>query len=144
MCTVPFKTFLVPVPFPLDTTFETAGTYKKWLWPTPPILRICGMRYYFASRTSIHTYIYIYTYRTSSNLYTPDSVSLARLLFLVVVLIILRLFYVSLTGANGKRLTCSLPTASNTTTERKYERRTTHTHPKKKTTPKKLPSHFST
>ena len=29
--TVPFKTFLVPVPFPL-VTFETAGTYKKWLW----------------------------------------------------------------------------------------------------------------
>ena len=31
--TVTFKTFLVPVPFPLVTTFETACTHKKWLWP---------------------------------------------------------------------------------------------------------------
>ena len=28
-----FKTFLVPVPFPLVTTFKTTGTYKKWQWP---------------------------------------------------------------------------------------------------------------
>ena len=28
-----FKTFLVPVPFPVVTTFETAGKYKKWQWP---------------------------------------------------------------------------------------------------------------
>ena len=31
--TVPFKTLLVPVPFPLVTKFETTGTYKIWLWP---------------------------------------------------------------------------------------------------------------
>ena len=121
------------MPFPLVTTFETAGTYKKWCGLTPPTLRICGMRY-FASRTSIHTYIYIYI-RTAP----------ARQLFLVVELIILRLFYVSLTGVNGKRLTCSLPTASNTTTERKYERRTTHTHThthtQKKQPPKKSQPH---
>ena len=28
-----FKTFLVPVPFIVVTTFETAGMYKKWQWP---------------------------------------------------------------------------------------------------------------
>ena len=33
------------------------------------------MRYYYGTRTSIH----IYTYRISSNLYTPDSVLLASL-----------------------------------------------------------------
>ena len=58
-------------------TFETAGHTKNSCGLTPPTLRIRGMRYYFASRTSIH--IYIYTYRTSSNLYTPDSGSLASL-----------------------------------------------------------------
>ena len=34
-----------------------------------------GMSYYYGIRTSIHIYIY----RTSSNLYSPDSVSLASL-----------------------------------------------------------------
>ena len=73
----------MPVPFPLVTTFETAGTYKKWLWPNSAYITLRGMRYYYGTRTSIH--IYIYTYRISSNLYTPDSVSLARQLLAVAV-----------------------------------------------------------
>ena len=38
--TVPFKTFLVPVPFPLVTTFETAGTVVH-LWKFC-VLALCG------------------------------------------------------------------------------------------------------
>ena len=137
----------MPVPFPLVTTLETAGTYKEWLWPNSAYITYVWHALLFCF-TYLHTYIYIYTYRTSSNLYTPDSVShtsLARQLFLGVVLIIPRLFYVSLTGANGERLTCSLPTASNTTTERKHERRTTHTHThthKQKNNPKNPPTTY--
>ena len=42
--TVPLKTFLVPVPFPVVTTFKTADTYKN-CGLTPPTLRMRGMRY---------------------------------------------------------------------------------------------------
>ena len=52
--TVPFKTFLVPMPFPLVTTFETDGTYKKCLWPNSAYITLRGMRYYYGTRTSIH------------------------------------------------------------------------------------------
>ena len=58
--TVSFKTFLVPVPFPLVTTFETAGTYKKWLWPNSAHI----MYTWHAPilwHTYLHTYIYIRT-----------------------------------------------------------------------------------
>ena len=75
--TVPFKTFLVPVPFPLVTTFETS-TYKKWLWPNSTYITYTWHAL-LLWHTYLHTYIYIYIYRTSSNLYTPDSVSLASL-----------------------------------------------------------------
>ena len=54
--TLPFKTFLVPVLFPLVTMFEIAGT-KNGCGLTPPTLRIRGMRYYYATHTSIHIYI---------------------------------------------------------------------------------------
>ena len=58
------------------TTFETAGTYKNGSGLTPPTLRMHGMRYYLLH---VPPYIYIYIYSTSSNLYTPDSVSLTSL-----------------------------------------------------------------
>ena len=66
------------MPFPLVTTFETAGTYKKWLWPNSAHITYAWhvLQLWY---TYLHTYIYIYTYRTSSNWYTPDSVSLASL-----------------------------------------------------------------
>ena len=80
--TVHFKTFLVPMPFPLVTTFETGGTYKKWLWPNSAhitymwhALLLCYTFFYFHT----HIYIFIHIYRTSSNWYTPDRVSLASL-----------------------------------------------------------------
>ena len=46
---------------------------------TPPTIRMHGMRYYYGTHTCISKHVYIHTYRTSSNLYTPDSVSLASL-----------------------------------------------------------------
>ena len=54
-----FKTFLVPVPFPLVTKFKTAGPYKNVSGLTPPTLRMRGMRYYYGICTSIHIYIYV-------------------------------------------------------------------------------------
>ena len=57
--TVPYKTFLVPVPFPLVTTFETAGMYINGCGLTPSTLGIGGMHYYYATRTSIHIYILV-------------------------------------------------------------------------------------
>ena len=121
------------MPFPLVTTFETAGTYKKRLWPNSAYITYMWHALLFCFMY-LHTHIHIYIYIPHQLKFV--SVSLARQLFLGVVLIILRLFYVSLTGANGERLTCSLPTASNTTTERKYERRTTHTRAHTHTHPK--------
>ena len=76
------KTFLVPVPFPVVTT-KLLVRIKNGSGLIPPTLRMQGMYYYYGIRTSIHIYIYIYIYRTSSNLYTPDSVSLARQLSLL-------------------------------------------------------------
>ena len=58
-CTVPFKTFLVPVPFPLVATFETAGTYKKWLWPNSAYITYTWHALLFCF-TYIDTYIYIF------------------------------------------------------------------------------------
>ena len=73
------KTFLVPVPFPLVTTFETAGTYNKWLWLNSAYITYTW-HVLLLWHTYFHTciYIYIYTDRISSNLYTPDSVSHAN------------------------------------------------------------------
>ena len=51
MRTVPFKTFLVTVPFPLVTTFEMAGTYKKWLWPNSAYIRYMWHALLFSIRT---------------------------------------------------------------------------------------------
>ena len=68
------------MPFPLVTTFETAGTYKKWQWPYSAHITYTWHAL-LLWHTYLHTYIhiYIYIYRTSSNLYIPDSVSLASL-----------------------------------------------------------------
>ena len=72
----------MPVPFPVVTTFKTAGTYKKWLWPNSAHITYAWhalLIWHTYLHTYIYIYIYIYIYRTSSNLYTPDSVSLASL-----------------------------------------------------------------
>ena len=73
MRTVPFKTFLVPVPFPLVTTFEKAVQKMA-------VAKLRLHYVYVACATimaHVLPYIYIYTYRIKSSLYTPDSVSLA-------------------------------------------------------------------
>ena len=62
--------------FPLVTTFETAGTYKKWLCPNS-----AHITYTWHALLLWHTYLHTYTYRISSNLYTTDRVSLARQLY---------------------------------------------------------------
>ena len=67
----------MPVPFAVVTTFKTAGMYKKWQWPNSAHITYAWHALVIWYNTSIHIYIYIY--RTSSNLYTPDSVSLASL-----------------------------------------------------------------
>ena len=58
--------------------YKTAGTYKKWQWPNSTHIT-------YARHVLLlwHTYLHTYIYRTSSNLYTPDSVSLARQLSLL-------------------------------------------------------------
>ena len=58
--TVSFKIFLVPVPFPLVTTFETVGTYKKWLWPNSAHI-MYTWHALILWHTYLHTYIYIRT-----------------------------------------------------------------------------------
>ena len=66
------KTFLVPVLFPMVTTFETVGTYKKWLWPNSAHITYA---WHVATimPTSIH--IYIYTYTAPDRICTPLIVS---------------------------------------------------------------------
>ena len=74
MRTVPFKTFLVPVPFPLVTTFETTGTYKKWLWPNSAYITYTWHAL-LLWHTYLHTYIYIYIRTASAQISTPLIVS---------------------------------------------------------------------
>ena len=54
-----------------------AGTYKIWLWPNS-----AHITYTWHALLLCHTppyiHIYIYIYRTSLNLYTPDSECLTR------------------------------------------------------------------
>ena len=56
---VPFKTFLVPVPFPLVTMFETADTYKKWLWTNSTYITYTWHAL-LLWHMYLHTYIYVY------------------------------------------------------------------------------------
>ena len=70
--TVPFKTFLVPVPFPLVTTFETAGTYKKWLWPNSAYITYT---WHATNMTYVPPYIYIYIRTAPARICTPLIVS---------------------------------------------------------------------
>ena len=75
----PFKTFLSPChSLWWLTTFKTPGKYEKWLW-----LNSAHITYVWhvllLRHTYLHTHIYIFIYRTSSNLYTPDSVFFASL-----------------------------------------------------------------
>ena len=54
----------------VEICVETAGTYIKWLWLTPPTLHIGGMHYYYGTRTSIHI-----LRTTSARICTPLIVS---------------------------------------------------------------------
>ena len=63
------------MPLPLVTTFKTAGTYKKKQYPNSVQIKY-AWHVLLLWHTYLHTYIYIY--HTSSNLYIPDSVSLAN------------------------------------------------------------------
>ena len=66
------------MPFPLVTTFETTGTYKKWLWPNSAYITYTWHAL-LLWHTYLHTYIYIYIYiyiRTASaQICTPLIVS---------------------------------------------------------------------
>ena len=72
-----FKTFLVPVPFPVVTTFKTAGTHRKWQWPNSAHITYVWHAL-LLWHTYLHTYIYIYIRTTPARICTPlISVSLA-------------------------------------------------------------------
>ena len=49
----------MPVPFPVVTTFKTAGTYKKWLWPNSAHIKY-AWHALLIWHTYLHTYIYVY------------------------------------------------------------------------------------
>ena len=59
-----FKTFLVPVPFPLVTTFERLARRKNSCGLTLPTLRMRGMHYYYDIHTSIDIYVYLASERS--------------------------------------------------------------------------------
>ena len=64
----------MPVPFPLVTTFETAGIYKKWLWSNSAYITYTWHAL-LIWHTYLHTYIYIYIRTTSARICTPLIVS---------------------------------------------------------------------
>ena len=62
--------------FPLVTTFETTGTYKKWLWPNSAYITYTWhalLLWHIYLHTHTHTHIYICT--TSARICTPLIVS---------------------------------------------------------------------
>ena len=61
-----YKTFLVLVPFPLVTTFEMAGTYKKWLWPNSAHITFTW-HVLLLWHTYHHTYILLVMCSVSTN-----------------------------------------------------------------------------
>ena len=67
-----FKTFLMPVPFPLVTTFKTAGTHKKWQRPNSDHITY-AWHALLIWHTYLHTYIHIYT--APARICTPRMVS---------------------------------------------------------------------
>ena len=70
-----FKTFLVPVPFPVVTMFEMAGMYKNGSGLTPPILHMRRMCYYLLH---VPPYIYTYTPSTRQRLVYKNDIPLLR------------------------------------------------------------------
>ena len=64
----------MPVPFPLVTTFETAGTYKKWLWSNSAYIAYTWHAL-LIWHTYLHTYIYICVCTASARICTPLIVS---------------------------------------------------------------------
>ena len=58
------------MPFPVVTTFKTAGTYKKWQWPNS-----AHITYAWHALLLWHTYLHTYIYTAPARICTPLIVS---------------------------------------------------------------------